>query len=67
MHMHTNKYIHPGIYKIFSISKLWNMSSNSSEELMEDPPLYQHRVTESVQTSGSRDYTALVGRAGLLQ
>lgn len=34
---------------------------------MEDPPLYQHRVTESVQTSGSGDDATLLGRAGLLQ
>lgn len=67
--MHANKEnkIPTGIYKILSISKLQNMSSNSSNELMQDSPLYQHRVAESVQTSGSGDYAILSGRAGLLQ
>lgn len=69
--MHTSKIIHAGIYKIWSTSKLQNVSSNSSNEFVEDPFFYQHRVIESVQTSGSGDSPTrgipLLGRAGLLQ
>lgn len=67
MYMYTNKRIHTGIYKIWSISKLQNVSSNSSNKFVEDPFLYQHRVIESVQTSGSGDNAPLLGRAGLLE
>lgn len=65
--MYTDKRIHTGIYKIQSIPKLQNMSSNCSNRFVEDSFFYQHRVVESVQTNGSGGYAPLLGRAGLLE